>query len=90
MPLFKAAGKPVWVFAGDKGVECNGREISYWREGQLHLVASGMGCDGGSAYLRVRVGEGVEVEVMGLAGVKMGPLEDWGYWPTQKLEKRED
>ena len=79
VPVLEETQRPVWIFAGDTGAHCNGRETSYWSEGNLHLVSNGMGCDGRSSYLRVRVDGGVSVELVGLDGAEPGSLEDWRY-----------
>jgi hypothetical protein len=68
VPVLRAPGVPVYVFAGDIGVTW-AQSLFYERDGNVHLVASGMGGSEEENYLMVKVGaEGVEVVAERLDG----------------------
>jgi hypothetical protein len=80
MPLLQKPNRPVYVFAGDVGVWCKGNEISFHQEGNVRLIASGMGCPTASNYLVAEVDSMAQVHftLRALQGSpsSMGTLED--------------
>jgi hypothetical protein len=68
VPALRALDVPVYVFAGDVGVPW-AQSLFYERDGNIHLVASGMGGSEEESYLTVGVGpEEVVIEARRLDG----------------------
>jgi hypothetical protein len=67
-PRFAGLGKPVYFFAGDTGAFPSGREIMYYRQGNIRFIASGMG--GGErdnfVVVKVKADKTVELELIAL------------------------
>lgn len=71
----------VYCFAGDTGRNCNGRELTYWNEGNLHLITTGMGCPSASNFLVVKVDEkgNTKIEPHWLNNANGGSIEAHRY-----------
>ncbi len=81
LPYLQSLQRPVYFFPGDTGNACNGRELTYRREENVHLITTGMGCSTRSNLLDLRVdaaGE-VKVDVVGLGSETMGGLDQYKF-----------
>lgn len=77
-PRLRALGRPVYLFAGDLGATAESEPLWYRRDGDLHLIGSGMGSGEGDHVIVVDVSaEGrVELNVRALGAGFTGRLED--------------
>lgn len=79
VPALRALDVPVYVFAGDVGVPW-AQSLFYERDGNIHLVASGMGGSEEENYLTVGVGpEEVVIEARRLDGQPLQRQEITAY-----------
>lgn len=81
LPLLNAIPGPVYCFAGDSGANCNGKELTFRTEGNVHLISTGMGCSTHSHYLQVELDEEGNTNIFprGIGTIEMGEIEDWSY-----------
>lgn len=80
----RAIPNPVWLFAGDVGAWCTGREATIHSEGKMHYITSGMGCESRSNFLIVQVDTAgaLDIEVVWLDQDdrhQLGGLEEYRY-----------
>lgn len=84
VPQLESLDQDVYMFAGDIGAWCFSPGISYYRQNNMHMIASGMGCHAKSHFIRVHIDEdkNVTLELVALGDRPendMGTLEDYRY-----------
>lgn len=81
MPLLTQVDCPVYVFGGDTGVECNGKELTYHQSDNVHLISTGMGCATHSNYILVKVDakRNVSLAPIGIGTEDTLDINAWAY-----------
>lgn len=78
----RETGKPVYYFAGDVGAWCSGSEVRSHTDGNMHYLASGMGCDILSNFLLVKVSDTIEIDIISLSTPErdgLGTIKKFAY-----------